>query len=127
MLTKPSIYIRIILLKESPNGKCKLKSNELALMLVQSKQAESLLKILANSNRLMILCLLIKQPMNVNQLMEKVGLSQSALSQHLAKLRDANIVTTQPSGTQIIYSIASAEVNAIIAVLQLIYCPDMPS
>jgi DNA-binding transcriptional ArsR family regulator len=93
-------------------------------MIEQSKQAESLLKILANANRLMILCLLIKHPLSVNQMVDIVGLSQSAISQHLAKLREAKIVTTMQTGTQVEYRIESPEVNAIVAVLQLIYCPD---
>lgn len=90
----------------------------------QSKKAELLLKILANSNRLMILCYLIKQPYTVNELVELIDLSQSAVSQHLAKLRQSDIVSAVQMGTKVLYRIQSPQVNAIIAVLQLIYCAE---
>ena len=66
-------------------------------------QAEQLLKILANKNRLMILCSLQDKEMSVSQLNEAVPLAQSALSQHLAALRKANVVATRRESQTIYY------------------------
>ncbi|OFA30934.1 ArsR family transcriptional regulator [Glaciecola punicea] len=87
-----------------------------------SKEAESLLKTLANSNRLMILCYLIKGPMTVSGLSESLALSQSAVSQHLLRLKQSDIVLVESKGKHAWYRIDSAEVTALMAVIQLIYC-----
>lgn len=87
-----------------------------------SKKAESLLKTLANSNRLMILCHLIKGPMTVSDLTESLALSQSAVSQHLLRLKQSNIVSVESKGKHAWYRIDSAEVTALMSVIQLIYC-----
>ena len=68
-------------------------------------QAEQLLKILANKNRLMILCSLQDTEMSVSQLNEAVPLAQSALSQHLAALRKANVVATRRESQTIYYRV----------------------
>lgn len=91
-------------------------------MQANASKAEALLKQLANGNRLMILCHLIQAPMSVNSLSEAIGLGQSAVSQHLAKLREEQIVETQRQGKQVLYSITSLEVKAILSTLYLIYC-----
>lgn len=85
-------------------------------------KAESLLKLLANANRLMILCRLIEQPLTVSKLANFVNLSQSAVSQHLALLKDANIITGRSEGREIWYSIDSVEVSALMSVIHLIFC-----
>ena len=59
-----------------------------------AQKAAALLKALANENRLMIMCTLISGEMSVGELNEKIPLSQSALSQHLASLREAGLVTS---------------------------------
>ena len=84
--------------------------------------AEKMLKLLANQSRLRILCSLVDSPKPVNELEEMVDISQSALSQHLAKLRLAKIVNTEKRGQSVYYSLASVEVNAILSTLYLIYC-----
>jgi DNA-binding transcriptional ArsR family regulator len=85
-------------------------------------QAEALLKQLANANRLMVLCHLISGEKTVGELAENVGLSQSALSQHLAKLRDAGLVESDKRGLSVYYRICSTEAQALLSVLHLIYC-----
>ena len=61
----------------------------------KAAEAESFLKALANRHRLMVLCELHKGEMSVTQIQEAVGLRQSALSQHLARLREDNLVKTR--------------------------------
>jgi ArsR family transcriptional regulator len=85
-------------------------------------QAEALLKQLANANRLMLLCHLVSGEKTVGDLAEAVGLSQSALSQHLAKLREAGLVESDKRGLSVYYRICSVEAQALLTVLHLIYC-----
>jgi len=89
-----------------------------------AKKAESMLKMLANSNRLLILCNLVQSEKTVNEIVEIVGLSQSAISQHLAKLRNEGIVECEKRGQLVYYRICSPEVSAILSTLYLIYCRD---
>jgi DNA-binding transcriptional ArsR family regulator len=79
---------------------------------------------LANKNRLMILCHLSKGEMRVTDLSEIVGLSQSALSQHLAKLKQEGILMDKKKGQEVYYEIKNHEVEAILATLYLLYCKD---
>jgi ArsR family transcriptional regulator, virulence genes transcriptional regulator len=85
-------------------------------------QAAALLKILANENRLKILCALIDREMSVGELYERLDLSQSALSQHLAKLREQEIVKTRRVAQTIYYSLHSKSASHIIRVLHKLYC-----
>ena len=87
-----------------------------------AENAAELLSALANKNRLMILCNLLDQEMAVQPLADAVGMSQSALSQQLAKLRLARLVTTRRQGKEIYYSVASREVEDILQTLYGIYC-----
>jgi DNA-binding transcriptional ArsR family regulator len=75
----------------------------------------------------MILCNLLNQEMAVQPLADAVGMSQSALSQQLAKLRLARLVTTRRQGKEIYYSVASREVEQILRTLYGLYCrPSAP-
>ncbi len=86
-------------------------------------QAASLMKQLSNRNRLMILCTLMFEELSVGQLNDLIPLSQSALSQHLAGLREAGLVATRREGQTIFYRLLGDEVGRVIAVLKDIYCP----
>ncbi|MDR7091012.1 ArsR/SmtB family transcription factor [Cellvibrio fibrivorans] len=88
-----------------------------------AQNAAALLKALANENRLMILCTLMGGEMSVGELNEKVPLSQSALSQHLASLREAGLVSTRKEAQTVFYSLEGDEATKVITVLQSIYCP----
>ena len=90
----------------------------------KSAQASRLLKSLANDRRLLILCHLSENEKSVGELERLVDLSQSALSQHLARLRRDNLVQTRREAQTIFYSIASAEANAILQTLYKLYCSD---
>lgn len=85
-------------------------------------QAAELLGAMANARRLAILCNLVGCEKPVTELVELVGLSQPALSQHLAKLRALKLVSTRRQGNVIHYSIASEEVQAVLETLYGIYC-----
>ncbi len=85
-------------------------------------EAEAMLKLLANRMRLMILCQLVGGEKNVSQLVEAVGLSQSALSQHLAKMREAELVTVERQGKHMIYRLSNPHAEAILQTLYGLYC-----
>jgi len=102
--------------------KIKNQSHNLEDMNKNVKKAEAMLKILANSKRLMILCNLVKEEKTVGELCKIIDLSQSALSQHLAKMRALNLVEANKVGQEVFYRIESKEVEAILNTLYLIYC-----
>ena len=83
--------------------------------------AASLLSAMANPKRLEILCVLIEQEMPVGQLAERVGLSQSALSQHLSKLRAQDLVETRREAQTIYYSTKAEPVRKMLKTLEDIY------
>lgn len=93
----------------------------------QSENASKLLKALANPQRLRILCLLIEQEMTVGQINDQVELSQSALSQHLAILRDKALVSTRKQAQTVFYRVTDGPVTEIIQTLHDLYCPSNPS
>ncbi len=88
-----------------------------------ASEAAALMKSLANENRLMILCTLVAGEMSVSELNQRVPLSQSALSQHLASLRKADLVTTRKESQTVYYRLYGDAASKVIAVLQSIYCP----
>ena len=85
-------------------------------------QAEALLKQLANQNRLWILCQLLEGELSVGELNERIDLSQSALSQHLAKLRQENLVCTRKEGLKVFYSLDNPAVKQLLHTLHSIFC-----
>lgn len=92
-------------------------------MRAHSDAAARLLKALANPQRLRMLCLLVGHESTVGQLNEQLpDLSQSALSQHLARLRDEDLVVTRHEAQNVWYSLTPGPAEAIIATLHGIYC-----
>jgi ArsR family transcriptional regulator, virulence genes transcriptional regulator len=86
--------------------------------------AAQLLKMLANEHRLLILCrLAAERELSVGELMKSVKLAQSALSQHLAKMREEGLVATRRDAQTIFYRIADRNVARILMLLKSIYCP----
>ena len=85
--------------------------------------ASRLLKALSNEHRLMILCQIGEGERQVADLLPLVGLSQSALSQHLARLREDGLVSARKSGTAVFYRIADPATLKVIGVLAEIFCP----
>lgn len=84
--------------------------------------AAQLLKAMANEKRLMILCMLAGGEQAVSDINAGMELSQSALSQHLAVLREEGLVQTRRSAQTIFYSLSPGPVQEIIGVLHRIYC-----
>lgn len=85
-------------------------------------KAAAILNSMGNENRLIILCHLGMSEMSVTQLNEVIPLSQSSLSQHLAKLRKENLVKTRRESQTIYYSIANDIVSKMITLLHNEYC-----
>jgi DNA-binding transcriptional ArsR family regulator len=90
-----------------------------------ARQAARLLKTLASDQRLMILCHLAGGERSVGELQSHVALSQSALSQHLARLRREGVVTTRRDAQSIYYTLADPDVIVIMRALYNIYCARM--
>ena len=85
-------------------------------------EAVNLLKGLANESRLMIMCVLSEGEVSVGQLNQRIKLSQSALSQHLAVLRDQELVQTRRESQTIFYRLADTAAMSIIELLHDVYC-----
>ncbi len=85
-------------------------------------EAAALLKALANDQRLLILCSLLGVSLSVGEINERVPLSQSALSQHLAVLRGAGLVTTRRKSQTIYYAVAAGPALRIMEVLYEAFC-----
>jgi len=90
-------------------------------ILENSGQAGQFLKLLANRNRLMVLCSLIDEELSVSELNERIPLSQSALSQHLATLRNAGTVSIRREGQTIYYRIQDNRVKRMLATLAVFF------
>lgn len=87
------------------------------------EEAVRLLKLLANDKRLLILCQLAQSgEMSVNSLADSVQLGQSALSQHLAKMRAEGLVKYRREAQTLHYSIGDSNVERILMVLKELYC-----
>ncbi|MGE0969403.1 ArsR/SmtB family transcription factor [Klebsiella sp. WOUb02] len=91
---------------------------------VSAGEAAALLKAMSNPNRLMILCTLCDAPhASAGELAQITGLSPSAASQHLARMRDEGLIDSRREAQRIHYFITDPAVQQIIATLKAIYCP----
>jgi DNA-binding transcriptional ArsR family regulator len=101
-----------------------MRAAELHQFEARAAEAAQMLKLLANEHRLLILCRLsIEGEMSVGQLARAVGLGQSALSQHLAKMREEGLLVTRRDAQTVFYRIATADVARLLKLLKSIYCP----
>ena len=89
-----------------------------------AEQAAALLKSLAHPSRLLVLCALVNREHTAGELEDLTGLSQSAVSQHLARLRHSGLVKTRRNGQWISYSLSSPEVRQVLETLHALYCPE---
>ncbi len=103
-------------------GPCADPMSDPAVLEGRAEEAARLLAALGQPRRLMALCRLADHESSVGALAEAVGVGQSALSQHLARLRDLGIVATRRDGQTIYYRLASQEVRRLIDTLSDIYC-----
>jgi len=102
-----------------PPAFSKVSAQELASC---AEQAAKLLKVLANERRLLILCRLIEaEEMNVTQLSDSIGLAQSALSQHLAKMREDGLVVSRRESQTMWYRVADPAAQQVLETLHAIF------
>ncbi|MBN1238080.1 MAG: winged helix-turn-helix transcriptional regulator [Gammaproteobacteria bacterium] len=99
-----------------------LSGTELARLRKRAGEASALLKALSNENRLLILCTLAGGELSVGELNERIGMSQSGLSQQLALLRREGLVTTRRQSQTIYYSLAPSNALHVIGLLRELYC-----
>ena len=92
----------------------------------QARDAANLLKAMSNECRLLVLCHLVEEgELSVGQLTDRVGLSQSALSQHLAKLREEGLVATRKEAQTIYYRVSDPKAGQLLALLRDLFCPEL--
>jgi DNA-binding transcriptional ArsR family regulator len=97
--------------------------SDLADFTARAGQVADLLKALGNRARLMVLCKLLERgELRVGELAGEVGLSQSALSQHLARMREEGLVIFRRDGQTLFYRIADPRCEALLATLHRLYC-----
>jgi DNA-binding transcriptional ArsR family regulator len=97
-------------------------TQQIEAMRVHAADAAGLMKALGNESRLMILCALSEGELSVGDLNSIVPLSQSALSQQLARLREQGLVDTRRQSQTIFYSLSPGPSNQVIQLLHDIYC-----
>ncbi|RAU38223.1 metalloregulator ArsR/SmtB family transcription factor [Enterobacter sp. ECC-175] len=98
--------------------------NELEQLQASAAQAAALLKAMSNPNRLLILCMLCGAPgTSAGELARATGLSASATSQHLARMRDEGLIDSTRDAQRILYAIKNDAVNQLISTLKTLYCP----
>lgn len=95
---------------------------DIAQMQAHAEQAAQLLKSLAHPARLRVLCQLVEGEASVTELQAQVGLSMSALSQHLALMREAALVSTRREGQTIFYALADSPALGVMHALHAAYC-----
>jgi DNA-binding transcriptional ArsR family regulator len=86
-------------------------------------RAVGALKVLANEDRLLLLCQLSQGEMCVSDLEQRLGIRQPTLSQQLGVLRNEGVVSTRREGKNIFYSVADPALLEILALLYRLYCP----
>ncbi|KQN33252.1 ArsR/SmtB family transcription factor [Sphingomonas sp. Leaf38] len=98
---------------------------DLATFEAKAGQVADTLKAIGNARRLMLLCKLVEHgEVTVGDLARDVGLSQSACSQHLAKMRDEGLVKYRRESQTLWYAIADVRVETLLATLYQLYCKD---
>ena len=92
----------------------------------EAATAAAMLKAMSNEQRLLILCHLAEEgELAVGQLCDRLDLSQSALSQHLAKLRDEGLVATRKEAQSVFYRLCDPRAAQLLALLHDLFCPDL--
>jgi DNA-binding transcriptional ArsR family regulator len=92
----------------------------------KAAEAAALMKALSNEHRLLVLCHLVSErELSVGALVERVGLSQSALSQHLGRLREQGLVAFRREAQTLHYRIADPKAGQVLELLRDLFCPDL--
>ena len=95
---------------------------DLDLMQENAARASDMMKLLGHPHRLMILCELNQGERSVTELCQKIGINQSPLSQHLARMRHEGVVESRRQAQTVYYSLAGPEVATIVSMLYELYC-----
>ena len=103
-------------------SKSRAVTDSMLQMQRHAREASNLLKAMGNENRLLILCQLVDSELSVGEIHARIDLGQSALSQHLALLRAADLVETRRAGQTIFYSLPGGPVRKLMRLLSDIYC-----
>lgn len=94
----------------------------------EAEEAAGVLKAMANEHRLLVLChLSASGELSVGQLVDRIGLSQSALSQHLAKLREEKLVATRKQAQTVFYRLCDPRAEQLLRLLHPLFCPQLGS
>lgn len=99
---------------------------EIDVMRDSAETVVTILKSLANTDRLLILCHLSQQELNVSQIEEITQIRQPTLSQQLMMLRKSDVVNTRRDGKQIYYTIKDPKLVEVLSTLYRVYCPATP-
>jgi DNA-binding transcriptional ArsR family regulator len=99
-------------------------STDLVSLQSAAEDACALLKVLANPDRLLLMCQLSQGEMSVGELEARLGIHQPTLSQQLAVLRESGLVSTRREGKSIIYAVASGQALAVMGVLYEQFCAN---
>jgi len=99
---------------------------EIDVMRDSAETVVTILKSLANTDRLLILCHLSQQELNVSQIEEITQIRQPTLSQQLMMLRKSDVVNTRRDGKQIYYTIKDPKLVEVLNTLYRLYCPATP-
>jgi DNA-binding transcriptional ArsR family regulator len=94
-------------------------------MAARAGDAAALMKALSNEHRLLILCYLVEAgELPVGELVERIALSQSALSQHLARLREEGLVSFRREAQTLFYRVSDPRAGQVLELLHAIFCRD---
>lgn len=94
-----------------------MTEDKLEILSERATEIAAFLKVVANEQRLLLLCRLLESEASVSALVSVSGLSQSSVSQHLARMREGGLVETRRESTTIFYRIADANVQALMTFL----------
>jgi DNA-binding transcriptional ArsR family regulator len=95
---------------------------DLELMHTNASRASEFMKLLGHPHRLMILCELNEGECSVSELAERIGINQSPLSQHLARMRHEGVVQARREAQTVYYSLAGREASAMISLIYELFC-----
>ncbi len=99
------------------------RRSDLKQMAAAAERASALMKTLGHADRLMILCNLAEEERAVGDLAEDLDISQSSLSQHLARMRAEGLVVTRRESQSVYYRLSDGDVREVIKSLYRIFCP----
>jgi DNA-binding transcriptional ArsR family regulator len=103
-----------------------IQEAEFDQLMEKAAEASGLLKALANEQRLLILCHLVtERELSVGALGERMELSQSALSQHLARLREEGLVGFRRESQTLHYRVCDPKAEQLLELLRDLFCPDL--